>query len=177
MIPADSWHDNGDGTAWLVDDRRFVPNAGAWWGDLDRPCDTCGGWGELEDDHPVYGAAMGADCPDCDGTGRHTFTIEVDNVDTVDEFIEHGNCRSYRVAVVTGMVLPIAAMDNEGECGFADNEDHVCVAPNRIGGIDGVDHVAYVNGTSDYITLPPAAKPGMWAVKVRTQPENVEEPK
>jgi hypothetical protein len=60
-------------TAWLVD----TPGMSVGWELRNRPCDTCGG----------VECSMGLDCDDtlcqcpclhCHGTGRHTFTLDVE---------------------------------------------------------------------------------------------------
>lgn len=166
MIAADRFHDNGDGTAWLLprrcpDDR--APQGAHWWrGDpcvfgyraLDRPCDTCDehdpGW-----DH--YGK-----CPDCID-GRHTFDIAVECSMYPPDECPH----RFRASVVPGMVLPLVAIDT-----------HCIVGPpyiiqtqpsRRWWGMDnGSFPCQQIDGPDD-ITLPPAAEPGMWAVKLRIE--------
>ena len=39
-----------------------------------RPCDTCGGPGSIWTGNPAEPSHV---CHACDGTGRHTFTVEV----------------------------------------------------------------------------------------------------
>ena len=68
MISADHIAIDGS-TAWALDDKD------RWWHvNLDRPCDTCDGTGHGEDSGGIGGRAT---CTDCDGTGRHTFTLDV----------------------------------------------------------------------------------------------------
>jgi hypothetical protein len=105
------------------------------------------------------------ECPNCDGTGRHTFTVEVGEherpptlaMERAGEALCDGCTRTYRVSVVPGMVLPI--MDYE----------QWRLAGASLPAITKV-MLRYMlrraNGTCDWITLPPAAAPGMWAVKL-----------
>jgi hypothetical protein len=64
-------------TAWLV-----VRNHDGWFWETDhnRPCDTCNGqgWFPFQFFTQDYGYQILEDsCIDCHGTGRHTFTIDV----------------------------------------------------------------------------------------------------
>jgi hypothetical protein len=112
MIPVDHWHENGDGTAWLVSEDGWIDNYAKMrslterGGDLlrlhhlDRPCDTCDG------DMVVHGpnqsrheAARHARCPACID-GRHTFWVEVAWQTEVDAY----ESERHRVSVVPGMV-------------------------------------------------------------------------
>jgi hypothetical protein len=109
VIPADHWHDNSDGTAWAVAEKlrditgSFVPP--------DRPCDTCWAGNRPTSDFKWE------PCPDCDGTGRHTFTVEVacgcrtpyGLHQPVANIIDCGGTGkvTHRVSVVPDMVLPI----------------------------------------------------------------------
>jgi hypothetical protein len=103
-----------------------------WWAALDRPCETCNGrkaveaefW-DLTDPNNHLGWV---DCPDCHGTGRHTFAIDIKCPTYGDTHIgsvragtgrcEHGGCTggilTFRVSVVPGMVLPILTVGVEG---------------------------------------------------------------
>ena len=143
MIPSDRWHDNGDGTAWLV--VAGDPGEYSRMHDNDRPCDHCDGEPE-------------GDC-DCIN-GRHTFNAEVSCIeqhraDTLT-ICEHEH--THRVSVVEGMVLPI---------------DETGIWPCRHGFItmtrDGEFWLLNQHTLNEPITLPPAAKPGMWAVKLARQ--------
>ena len=143
MIDADHWHDCGDGTAWWVVEpihRMGVTNTvgdgwhdPSWFKSLDRPCDGCDGEGFASNE-----MVMGVDCPDCDGSGRHVFDLEVAWQTEVDAYEQ-----AYRVSVVPGMVLPIVS---EVDPVFIAREEFPLIT------ID--------------VTLPPAATTGLWAVKV-----------
>ena len=141
MIPADHWHDNGDGTAWLVV-AEFHEGTYLWG--CDRPCDTCDGDGEFFND--LNGSMQ--DCPYCYCTGRHTFRL----------LIHDTNRPSVLVSVVPDMVLPIVDLDNDWH-----------PDPPFIG-VD-IFWVCEIKREpwpkrGERITLPPAAAPGMWAVKL-----------
>ena len=161
MIPADHWHDNGDGTAWLVTHGGLGIDL---FDSFDRPCDTCGGTGRRQVDQ--YGNVWGdklaeamstiivgdIPCPNCID-GRHTFTIEVE----VPQVLPKHWPAHLRVSVVPGMVLPIVHDPGKTdeqviEMGFSDRTKAVLWWHDR--------------GWSR-ITLPPAAQPGMWAVLVK----------
>jgi hypothetical protein len=166
MIPASHWHLNGDGKLWVAASShgsRYRPVAG--WRSLDRPCDTCDGLGV---GHPQESQTEGywEPCLDCDGTGRHTFTVEVANQCAFHQAKLHenghpdrGHCicgerpDTFRVSVVEGMVLPIYG-------GYKTRP---------------VGHI-WINGDGDawhhdinesrIVILPSAAAPGMWCVKL-----------
>jgi hypothetical protein len=175
MIPADSITFNDDGTAWLVEEA--LPDSPSGWPATrnDYPCDTCGGgleeafqWRDWQT------VSMIQDCPDCDGTGRHTFTVEVGghsrtpslSMELSGEAPCDGCVRTYRVSVVPGMVLRIISMS----AACADDAPPLpfIISPVRrgeatvIAGYPDADH-------ETVITLPPAAQPGMWAVKLRVE--------
>ena len=143
MIDVDHWHNCEDGTAWLVTSQTvngkpylpLFPNGhGYTFESLDRPCDGCDGEGFASNE-----MVMGVDCPDCDGSGRHVFDLEVAWQTEVDAYEQ-----AYRVSVVPGMVLPIVS---EVDPVFIAREEFPLIT------ID--------------VTLPPAATTGLWAVKVR----------
>jgi hypothetical protein len=74
VIPSTAIHFNNDGTeAWWVTGWLSVRSEQGRSVTIDRPCDTCGGFQSIQAD--VEGVSMGLRCPDCDGTGRHTFEI------------------------------------------------------------------------------------------------------
>jgi hypothetical protein len=172
MIPATHIEFNDDHTeAWLVlnvsPQGKTYPAAGVS-PRADRPCDTCGGRKGTSGVIPYEYARWRTPCPDCDGTGRHTFTIDVDLSHaemgcTKSEVLEGGGIwptRTYRVSVVPDMVLPIIHNDN---------------APM----LDGArfvemwdDHhaIAWIDAHNDgRFILPSAAVRGMWAVKLAVQ--------
>ena len=166
MIPSTAIHFNDDDTLWWVTDLGTFTD---WEDDyLERECDTCDGDGYVKPDKSHL-------CPDCDGTGRHTFTIEVENEEwhcetCNDSGISHtgdtasscGYCptdHTYSVSVVPGMVLRVVASDEP--CDPAELRNVI---------------VSMDNGSANYITernsiatttLPPDARPGMWAVQLQ----------
>lgn len=187
MIPADHIHFNDDGTAWMIV-REFVERNDRWWdsarylSDLDRPCDTCDGVGcsmnglESGDHGPLACEHLGC-CPDCID-GRHTFEIEVEGC-VCDS--EHGYVDScpgnqwHRVSIVPGMVLPIYGVPMPLGTGRATDwgdADEMMLfvesTPQPFIGIMQVSGTAYLVdvGQAERITLPPAAKPGVFAVKL-----------
>jgi hypothetical protein len=183
MTVADHIHFNDDGTAWWVVRKCPEPrgqqsmhtdcNVGATI--LDQPCDTCGGEGVV-DDLDNDGAVV--TCEWCDGTGRHTFTVEVECRSAYHEPTArrvHGEChyckygiRTHHVSVVPGMVLPIT----EDTDVVPKHDPHIIQFDGRCGGEPFVEFVP-CNGrglTDDPIALPPAARPGMWAVKLEVHP-------
>jgi hypothetical protein len=192
MIPSTSILFNDDGTAWWVAKpihRLGVTNTAGddyddptWFASLDRPCDTCGGDGWM----PGIDRSSWA-CLDCGGTGRHTFTIEVgsyhrngipDDPSVVMSFTSH------RVSVVPDMVLRLTDEADDlppqetviemwrgpdGPLGSiaaynADDGEHY----HQDSGIDMVDE--RTGEPLFCFTIPPDAKPGMWAVKLQVQP-------
>jgi len=155
MIPADRIHFNDDGTAWLVEEA--LPDSPSGWPATrnDRPCDTCGGsmyvWPE--------GSSFRSNtpCPDCDGTGRHTFTIEVEN----DTYLIDPSF-TYRVSVAPGMVLPIVSTGGA----YLTSSAIVLADEGPVGSAVIVRISGPLVTYHEIVTLPPAAKPGMWAVKL-----------
>ena len=153
MIPADHWHANDDGTAWWVCVGDVQPASGqdeVLW-ELDRPCETCDGTGEIVEAHGTSGFDV-TDCWSCDGTDRHTFDVTIVAGELCDEY-------PFRVSIVPGMVLPI------GKLGQIGSRAHI-VADTDFGGEPVFDYWDGVDWHND-ITLPPAAKVGTWAVKLR----------
>jgi hypothetical protein len=154
MIPADHFLDNGDGTAWIATHGGLGIDL---FDSFDRPCDTCDGLKVIE--LRPYGRGNERRCPDCDGTGRHTFTVEVEWVDG-----QRTPPQRFRVSVVPGMVLPIVDQYDETYDGMPSLE---C---RDEGDIFWLYDQAYCDApmNSDVepieVTLPPAAAPGMWAV-------------
>lgn len=156
MIPADHIAFNDDGTTWLVfgdddNERMFLP--AEWADDLDRPCDTCGGnWQDYLEPLDRDGNVV-SPCPDCHGTGRHTFDIEV--ADERRPWPEHH--KTYRVSIVPGMVLPI--VDRR-------MQPTTPTGPVILLGFNGPSIWTESTGHQP-INLPPAAAPGMWAVLLK----------
>ena len=173
MIPATHFLPLHDGTAWVVfgdddNERDFFP--AEWVTDLDRPCDTCDGTGAQNPDEdyddiniawavdvdtgPLYDCT--ADCID----GRHTFDIEVPrHVAPMRDGIHIGTTVTLQVSIIPGMILPIR--DNETDYGTPNHSGDMFIC---------ADGTAYIDTPEDYmtdITLPSAAAPGMWAVKLR----------
>ena len=168
MIDAEHWHDCEDGTAWWVTDSNvaFIDYTGA-----DRPCGGCDGrkWCLGNDTPGLYDAIA---CPDCNGTGRHTFDVEVGcsvRCSPADHLFQGGatcsvcngsSMLTYRVSVEPGMVLPIV---NYGE--------HNIVGRYIVTNVESDSFYMMQNETfpvtSELITLPSAASPGQYAVKVR----------
>jgi hypothetical protein len=183
MIPATSFGPIVDGKAWVICPNEIEHDSDpdwlrlAFWHGSDRPCGTCGGkpWWEkhwwstphkdwlrtLPDERFDLVAST---CPDCDGTGRHTFDIEVAWQTEVDAY----ESERLRVSVVPGMVLPIV------DCVGAFAEVWENFTPNpavlwRRGNVYNVGPKLLVGNTLTRIALPPAAAPGMWAVQVQVQ--------
>ena len=154
MIAADHIAFDGD-TAWLV-----MEHLEAWLGLKDRPCVTCTGTGLVPFGLPSNGPER---CPDCID-GRHTFEIEVATSESkgFGEFID-----TYRVSIVPGMVLPI--VDTLPESGYqVEGQRAVFNDPAW----PGESFIRNIRGDIDGIAaLPPAAKPGMWAVQLNVQPK------
>lgn len=147
MIPFDHITFDGD-TAWWVPSDLFGPTPGIDIKRLDRPCDTCDGCKHLCTD-----GVNAIPCPDCID-GRHTFEIKVGPM-----YCEHGRfTKRHRVSIVPGMVLPIYGPHMQrGEV--------VKFISTRKGG-------PWLNDRGQPprpVTLPPAAKPGMWAVQLKVE--------
>lgn len=151
VTPADQFHLNDDGTAWWVGNEWAMSNPPKPSPHhLDRPCDTCDGrkWCLGDDTPGLYDAVP---CPDCDGTGRHTFSISVDrNAMPMRDGVHIGRDITLRVHVLD--VLPIT------------DEGRVTVGPSSAWWDNSATEVdAALIGASGG-PLPPAAAPGMWAV-------------
>ena len=158
MISADHITFDGD-TAWTVvlSEMAFIDYTGA-----DRSCDTCDGMGWRPD---RYNANSSLRCHCIDG--RHTFEIEVEGCghDGTGNHICRGARRTYRVSIVPGMVLPIVLARSElpdSTC-IVDWENYYCGNPRFA--VSPLDTDGY------YITLPPAAAPGMFAVQLNVEPK------
>lgn len=168
MIPADDFLIDGN-AAWLAVDAHtiFPPTLGEFrWDGLDAPCDTCDG-------HGIFEAEASWEIP-CDCIdGRHTFDIEVDcgsldcywcddpdQSDSAQEPDDHEHLVSrLRVSVVPGMVLPIVSVWPI----HAPAIHHDPTSPVS----EWWWTYAVENGWNKPINLPPGARPGRWAVKVR----------
>ena len=150
MIPATHFRDNGDDTAWwvLTASDTIDPATGENYIDtLDRPCGVCGG------ERLRYDGIH--DCDICDGTGRHTIGAEIAWQTEVDAY----ESRTLRASVIPGMVLPIRDNETDYDPPNHSGDMFLCAAGT-----------AYIDTPEDYmtdVTLPSAAAPGMWAVKLR----------
>lgn len=150
MILADHISFNDDATAWWVPDPGEWTDYGSILNELDRPCGLCDGAG-CDDPVDFY------QCLVCDGTGRHTFTIEVE-VPRITMWDTNAR-RTFRVSVVPDMVLPIVDIwPTDAPAIFHDPSSPVS---------EWWWTYAVPDGWNMPITLPPAATPGMFAVKLQ----------
>lgn len=158
MIAADHFLLDGD-HAWLVITQTQMEMES--WHYHDSPCFNCEG--QHDGTRDTY-------CPDCID-GRHTFDIEVEHPGPEGAHIASTDGtyrRVLRVHVVPGMVLRLTAFpmligshisqfgDEWTYWPCTDDEPMIVDTP---GGLQFTDNFHFV-------TLPPAAKPGMWAVKL-----------
>jgi len=132
-----------DGRMWLVVDVKSER-----WHEhnMDRPCDngSCHeGWVDTQ-----RGNDSGA-CCDCDGTGRHTFDIDCETPD--------GPRFDLRVHVID--VVPIEA-PSQGEIPATHRSIWLWPSGKARMRHPEIEH----DDNWRSITLPPDAKPGMWAV-------------
>jgi len=196
MIPASHIKFSDDRkTAWVVfdddDNERLARSSRAFISDLDRPCSTCGGRGEVvvsggyytADDWPIpvrYGP-----CPDCHGSGRPCFEIEVRTECTCERrtigggagWYDHAtDCpvrsikgylasdgwhfvRTLTVSVMKGTV----ALITDGTKPCDNGEAHI--RDDGPGYLPMNRWVAMpARGVGEYVRLPSAAAPGMFAV-------------
>jgi hypothetical protein len=197
MIPADQFIMNPDGTAWWVVTVSQIVGILDTLHDgkrsLDRPCDECNGRGYHVEQ---YGSMTGEyECEACGEDARHTFTVEVENEEwhcetCNDSGISHtgdtasscGYCPTdtitLRCSVVPGMVLPITNEQDDDQPPL----DHIetwLSSVGRMGSLERYDpltgdhyhHCDFDEYDGDEslhcFTLPPAAAPGMWAVKLQ----------
>ena len=151
----------------------------------DRTCDCHDSWDQCpcaEYGHsPNCGCCPGGTglcgplpCPECNGTGCHTFDVEVEcpvRCSPADHLFQGGatcsvcngsSMLTYRVSIEPGMVLPIVS---DVDPAFIVREEFPLIT------IDMHDRALHIIGPdiddiSD-VTLPPAASPGQYAVKVR----------
>ena len=155
MIPADNFLLSDDGTTAAV----VFGGVPGWtpigWEADNRPCVVCKGLGRDIAD-------LVTPCPDCDGTGRHTFDIEAWLCDVYDcaKCIGgvHKRIDTFRVHVID--VLPIVEMSL--------GDRYPNPAPDRFAYVSrpGALRVVDLREQSDTHSgkAPPAAQPGMWAV-------------
>ena len=150
MIPADHITFDGDKAWTLLVELAQYCRAGEFPQLLDRPCEWC---------QRHLSSGIWPNCPECNRSGRHTFEIEVE-CPTCDEHCVAYD-RTYRVAIVPGMVLPILLARSElpdSTC-IVDWKNRYCGNPRFA--VSPLDTHGYC------ITLPPAARPGMWAVQLK----------
>ncbi len=169
MIPHDHISIDGD-TALLVVKAYSLPLVdlrSAHEMPIDRPCDSCDGGahtpkGEIMRGMIEVGGKVGDNykpCSDCDGSGRHTFEIVVsfdDGRKVSNKLMDEARIRTLTVSVVE--VLRIR--DNETDSDPPNHSGDVFMC---------ADGSAYVDTETDHMTdidLPPAAEPGMWAVRL-----------
>lgn len=143
MIPADRISFDGQ-HAWLVvGDKKEIADR---WVEVGRICNSCDGTGWSDSRHLCH---MG--CID----GRHTWEIEV-ATKAGGRFTPRTEYQTLRVSVVPGMVLPISdRLDSSRPESY--------VARMR----SGFFLIDRATDTGTPVTLPSAARPGMWAVQLR----------
>jgi hypothetical protein len=160
VIPHTAITIEGD-TAWWVkpaalQDGLTDPKS-AWM--FNRPCDTCDGSGSF----PAIQSQTDP-CPDCAGTGRHTFTLDVqlpwaakavNNIftDEVEQATRQITVHILEVLPIVydwndWMTKPLVSIEQDGSAVLVENR------------IDG-----FCEKVTD-ITLPTDAASGMWAVKM-----------
>ena len=171
IAAADITPPDADGRMWWrwdVNSTRFVLVEMAA---LDRPCDTCDGHGSFHRVQRGWGKAKQSTCPDCGGSGRHTFEIETgcdcEWNQSDDCLVAQYGCgvdHTHRVHVVPGMVLPVYDMEDD-RC---PDTPHVCVFHACSAG-EPFDQWWYTDadGVTDDITVPAATKPGDWLVQLQ----------
>ena len=148
---------DGD-AAWVT----FWPNENdeqlATWRVAHRQCDHC-----INGEYPIWDRNDDEiECPDCDGSGRHTFDIEVEcSCEASDEWCQHGWTDGLRVSVVE--VLPVVEWDGQ---------------PEGIACLDTLGNVWYpdidregepVHYLEDHAVLPESAAPGKYVVRLRVK--------
>ena len=164
MIPADHITFDGDMAWWVLDEDYEFDSVHAR--SLDRPCEWC-------QRHLSSGAWP--NCPDCNGTGRHTFQIEVEcdvcadraewcGFDGIGNPLCSNGTVALRVSIVPGMVLPIVSAEQY-------RNDMSLRGPFVIAYSDGTTSVYHNTSDIRVTPLPPAAKPGDWAVQLNVQPK------
>ncbi len=158
-IPASRFHDNKDGTAWLIVSANEAQDAY-------RRCDECGGWG----------GSGRVDCPPCHGTGRHCFDLDVECDecgptglvrigDWSDQSPRTRACTAcsfqtegHRTVTRSVYVLNILAIESASKHG--DYEEGHCY-------FDHPDGIAWIEGEADDINLPDDAAVGDTAVHLK----------
>jgi len=184
MIRSTSIHFNDDGTVWWVVKpvhRMGVTNTvgddwydPSWFMSLDQACDACRGDG-IEKWQTSVDEFDSDRCTGCDGTGRSTFDLEVRcdfcHGNTAPSKVVAPPCwkcsgrksHTHQVSVVPGMVLPIVAdADDLPDCPpLIEIDDR---------GTRFFDEGVVETNDAEPITLPPDAKPGMWAVLLAVSP-------
>jgi hypothetical protein len=159
MIPQTDISIDGS-TAWalLTALAQYVP-AGEFpetW--LNHPCDTCDGFGDLKSFHLL--SATTSRCRDCDGTGRHTFTLDVEDPDAAPIYIPM--TKDLTVHVVE--VMPIVDHLRESRRPRIQKLS----APKMSGQTHWVDDG---ERPGKKIQLPATAAPGKWAVRLAIHKE------
>lgn len=160
MIPADHVIFDGD-TAWWV--LPWTQASAPPIANLDRPCDeyACNDGSWLDGDGDIV-----CDCEECHGSGRHTFDIEVRADYYIAPMHHHVLADVHRVSIVPGMVLPIVDGNIAEE--LDRNDRHIMSNGDGTFRFYEAGWWDHPNIDDDYlVTLPPAAKPGMWAVKLK----------
>jgi hypothetical protein len=167
MIPSSSIALSEDGRqAWWVVrecdcDHRVSVGCHKTLRRADQSCDACGG------DSDRWFRLGGSPCPDCDGTGRHTFTIEVEHHDAAYMTYQTGEpgTRTFRVSVVPGMVVPI--VDNDAPEWYERSDHHIGMGQDENAEYNGRIDTGTEPGYVRDVILPPDARPGMWAVQLQ----------
>ena len=147
MIPASSIIVDGDTAFWVVESDQITS-----FRIVDRPCDN-----QFTHDDTW-------DCPDCDGTGRHTFDIEYEDVDELG--------RAWKVPVHVIDVLPIISPGDQHE------GDHITLtvigselAATNLWRADIDREGEPCHRLEGHVTLPAGAAPGMWLVRLKVHQE------
>lgn len=159
---------------------QVVPGPPAAIVALDKACERCGGRGFQIGGGRITNQAV--KCPDCID-GRHTFEITVPcgycgwDTSRPPGMIPESSGGTYlcsngcgtgtvtrRVSIVPGMVLPIIENSNDWQHGHIDHIDWM-------GGhaVRRTPTYGFTEDTED-ITLPPAAKPGMFVMQLKVTP-------
>jgi hypothetical protein len=157
-IPHTHYRSNGDGTAWwLFAPPWTLPELQVY----NRPCDTCGGRATVL---AIWANPQGK-CRFCDGTGRHTITVEVERACPADTDGDGDCALCSRTPLIHGTVTRhVHVLDVLPVQAFADCRDepgdHVC--------LDATTAVLITeNGDCPEFTPPAATEPGMWLIRVQ----------